>query len=142
MEEIFKVAKIILINPKKEMLLYLRDDKPFIAYPNHWDFVGGGVESGESYLKTIRREMKEELGFEIKNITLEGKILVPKNDLFKQKKNELSLFKGGIDVSLENINFTEGTKILGYFNFNEFKKLKIAYFYKDFITKNKKKLGI
>lgn len=52
-----EAAKIFLINPGKEILLFLRDDNPKISYPGYWDLIGGVVEEGESYLEAIYREI-------------------------------------------------------------------------------------
>jgi 8-oxo-dGTP diphosphatase len=30
------------------LIIYLRDDKPDIPFPNHWDLIGGHVEEGET----------------------------------------------------------------------------------------------
>lgn len=35
------------------------------AYPNVWDLPGGHIEPGESQLRALAREMREELGVEI-----------------------------------------------------------------------------
>ncbi len=42
-----KIAAIIFENDKGEFLLALRDNKPGIPFPNHWDLIGGHVEEGE-----------------------------------------------------------------------------------------------
>ena len=59
-------CSIIFINDNQEVLLFLRDDNPAIAYPNMWDVLGGHVEEGETPEACIVREMKEELGLELK----------------------------------------------------------------------------
>ena len=53
------------INDEPEVLLFLRDDKDTIPYPNCWDILGGHVESGETPDECIVREMKEEIGIDI-----------------------------------------------------------------------------
>jgi 8-oxo-dGTP diphosphatase len=54
-------TSIILRNSKNEVLLFLRDNKPEIPYPNMWDVPGGHVEAGETPEETIVREMMEEI---------------------------------------------------------------------------------
>ncbi len=134
-----QVAKIVLINSRREMLFYLRDNKPNLPYANYWDLIGGKVEDGETSLQAIIREISEEIDCEIKNITLEKRIFIPPNSLYKQKEMELILFQGKIDIPLKNLHLTEG-KRLGYFTLKEFIKLRTPYFYKDFIVKNKSRL--
>ena len=46
---------------KKAVLLFRRDDKPTIPFPNHLDIPGGSVEDGETPEQAIVREMAEEL---------------------------------------------------------------------------------
>ena len=39
-----EIAAIILENDKRDFLLYLRDNKPDIPFPDYWDLIGGHVE--------------------------------------------------------------------------------------------------
>ncbi|MGF6888062.1 8-oxo-dGTP pyrophosphatase MutT (NUDIX family) [Nocardia sp. GAS34] len=55
-------TQIILLNDRREVLLYQRDDKPEIPYPNYWCLLGGHAEPAEHPLVTARREAAEELG--------------------------------------------------------------------------------
>ncbi len=45
--------------------LQLRDCDPSIAFPGHWGFFGGEVEAGETPVKAIGREIREELGLDL-----------------------------------------------------------------------------
>ena len=58
-------TSIIFINPSRQVLLFQRDDKPHIPYPNCWDLLGGAVETNESPGECIIREMKEEIGYDL-----------------------------------------------------------------------------
>lgn len=44
------------------LVTILRDDKPDIPWPGHWDFPGGGREGTETPEETVLREINEELG--------------------------------------------------------------------------------
>jgi 8-oxo-dGTP diphosphatase len=44
-----------------QVLLFRRDDKSTIPFPNHLDILGGTVEEGETPEEAIVREMAEEL---------------------------------------------------------------------------------
>ena len=63
-----EIAAIILENDKGEFLLALRDNKPGIPFPNHWDLIGGHVEDGETPEEALVREVKEELDIELKGV--------------------------------------------------------------------------
>ena len=56
-----KTATMIFLNGRNEVLMFLRDDKPSIKYPNMWDLPGGQCDGDESAEQCIRREMAEEL---------------------------------------------------------------------------------
>lgn len=48
----------------ERLLTLLRDDRPDIPFPAHWDFPGGGREGDETGFETLAREMREEVGLD------------------------------------------------------------------------------
>ncbi|HEY3182100.1 MAG TPA: NUDIX hydrolase, partial [Gaiellaceae bacterium] len=54
-----------------ERVLLCRQEKPGKEY---WLLPGGGVDGGESIIDALRRELKEELGVSLDEVTLEGPI--------------------------------------------------------------------
>lgn len=65
----FYVAACLLFDKNGKLLIYLRDNKPTISFPNHWDFFGGIMEEGETPEQTLVRELQEEIGIELKDYT-------------------------------------------------------------------------
>ncbi|MBL4811254.1 MAG: NUDIX hydrolase [Rhodobacteraceae bacterium] len=61
MNQDFIGAKAVLLTGGK-LITLLRDVRPDIPYPDHWDLPGGGREPGETPLETLAREVHEELG--------------------------------------------------------------------------------
>jgi 8-oxo-dGTP diphosphatase len=113
-------AGIILINSKNHILLILRDDDPTIPYPNMWDLPGGHLEEGETPEQAIRREMKEELDFDLGEIVL-----------FKEYHHEAYdeyVFLKKIDLNPDSMVLHEGQR-LAYFNSDEISRLSLAYSY-------------
>ena len=62
--EAFGGAKLALIHGTA-LLAYLRDDKPAIPYPGHWDLPGGGREGDESPVACALRELHEDFGLSL-----------------------------------------------------------------------------
>ena len=60
-------AALILLDDGR-YLMQLRDDKPGIFYPDHWGLFGGAIESGEDAEGALRREIKEELGYDVRSL--------------------------------------------------------------------------
>jgi 8-oxo-dGTP pyrophosphatase MutT (NUDIX family) len=58
------VALAILYRDGK-FLMQLRDDKAGIPYPGHWALFGGHLESGETPLEGLKREILEEIEYAI-----------------------------------------------------------------------------
>ena len=63
-------AHVWKINSKGELLIQKRSSTKRL-YPNLWSITSGGTEKGETTLDTVYREVKEELGIEIKPEELE-----------------------------------------------------------------------
>jgi len=57
-----QIAQALLFDRDGRLLIYLRDDKANIPFPNHWDLIGGHVEPGETPDQALVREVKEEIG--------------------------------------------------------------------------------
>jgi 8-oxo-dGTP diphosphatase len=49
-----------------ELVVYLRDNKPGLAFANMWDFPGGGREGNETPFECLAREVDEEFGIFLK----------------------------------------------------------------------------
>lgn len=60
----FDGAKIALFHAGG-LLVYLRDDRPELNWPGHWDLPGGGREGGESPQDCALRELEEEFGLRL-----------------------------------------------------------------------------
>ncbi len=56
-----KGTSIIFLNDSNEVLLFKRDNKKEIPFPDCWDILGGQVEEGETPVECIIREMHEEI---------------------------------------------------------------------------------
>ena len=125
-----KGTSIIFVNDKKQVLLFLRDDKPDIPYPNMWDIPGGHVDEGESPEQCIVREMKEEM-----DLNLEEFHLLSVMEFID--RIEYTFWKKA-NLDIQSINLHEGQKLKWFTEF-EVKNTKLAYGFNeivdDFFTK-------
>jgi 8-oxo-dGTP diphosphatase len=129
-----KIAAIILENAKGEFLLALRDNKPGIPFPNHWDLIGGHVEEGETPEEALVREYKEELDLDLKEYTFYKKVECLKGDAYDNIKY---IYSGKINIPIEEITLLEGERPQ-YFSREEIPDVKFANIIKsivlDYIT--------
>lgn len=105
-----QVATAILLDRNGDLLVYLRDDKPTIPFPNHWDLFGGHVERGESPEQALVREIQEELGIHLSDFhkfrtyeCLEGDV----------RPNIKHVFWTQLDVLAEDLILYEGQRLVG-----------------------------
>ena len=68
MKKQIKVVGAIFENEDAEILCALRGNK--MKMPNLWEFPGGKVEKSEDIQRAIEREIKEELGCEVKYLSI------------------------------------------------------------------------
>lgn len=117
-----EIAAIILENSKGELLLALRDNKPGIPFPNHWDLIGGHVEDGETPEEALVREVKEELDIDIKEYTFFKKYECLTGDAYENTKY---IYTGKINIPIEEVTLLEGERPQ-YFSREEIPDLKFA----------------
>jgi 8-oxo-dGTP pyrophosphatase MutT (NUDIX family) len=55
----------LIVTEDGRYIMQLRDANPDIFYPDHWGCFGGAVDEGENPVQALRRELREELEFEI-----------------------------------------------------------------------------
>lgn len=124
-----EIAAIILENDKGEFLLYLRDDKPEIPFPDHWDLIGGHVEEGETPEEALVREVKEELDIDLKEYTFYKKYVCLTGDAYENIKY---IYSGKINLPIEEITLLEGVRPQ-YFSRAEIPNVKFANILKSIV---------
>jgi 8-oxo-dGTP diphosphatase len=117
-----RIAAIILENDNGDFLLALRDNKPGIPFPNHWDLIGGHVEEGETPEEALVREFKEELDLDLKEYTFYKKYECLTGDAYENIKY---IYSGKINIPIEEITLLEGERPQ-YFSRNEIPDVKFA----------------
>lgn len=117
-----RIAAIILENEKGEFLLALRDNKPGIPFPNHWDLIGGHIEEGETPEEGLVREVKEELNIDIEEYTFYRKYECLTGDAYENAK---FIYSGKINIPIEEITLLEGERPQ-YFSREEIPGVKFA----------------
>jgi len=124
------IAECMIFNKKEEFLL----QKKTIDYPSvakgQWCFFGGEIENGEYPEKAIKRELKEELGIDIKDV-----------ELFEKRKYNLKEFHGDAYMfiahfhgNMSEISLSEGAGF-AFFEYSELKDLNIYKKYPSIIEK-------
>jgi 8-oxo-dGTP diphosphatase len=124
-----KIAAIILENDKGEFLLALRDNKPGIPFPDHWDLIGGHVEEGETPEEALVREVKEELDIDLKEFSFYKKYECLTGDAYENIKY---IYTGKINIPIEEVTLLEGERPQ-YFSRKEIPDLKFANIIKSVV---------
>ena len=123
------IAAIILENNNGDFLLYLRDNKPAIPFPNHWDLIGGHVEEGETPEEALVREFKEELDLDLKEYTFYKKYECLTGDAYENIKY---IYSGKINLPIEKVTLLEGVRPQ-YFSREEIPNVKFANILKSIV---------
>jgi 8-oxo-dGTP diphosphatase len=125
-----EIAAIILENPAGEILLMLRDNKPEIPFPDHWDIFGGHVEEGETPDQALVREVKEELDIDLKEYAFFRKYECLTGDAYENTKY---IYSGKIDIPIDRITLYEGQRAQ-YFRKEDIAKVRFANIIKTIVT--------
>lgn len=135
-----KISAIILENDKREILLYLRDNKPGIPFPAHWDLIGGHIEEGETPEEALIREVREELDIQLKDYTFYKEYQCLTGDAYENIKY---IYTGEINLPIEEITLLEGD-YARFFSYAEIESVKFANILKTIVLDyiHDKELGL
>ena len=93
-------SHVWIINSKNEFLIQKRTPTKRL-YPNLWSITSGGTDCGETTLETAYREVKEELGIEIKPEELELMMT------YKRNQDFVDVWLVRKDIKLEEITMQQ-----------------------------------
>ncbi|MEV2218847.1 NUDIX domain-containing protein [Nocardia vinacea] len=113
-------TQILMINARDQVLMYLRDDFPYIPYPNMWAIPGGMLEDGETPHDCVIREIKEEM-----DIALDPDRVVHAMTHERDFGIEHT-FATRIELDIDAITLTEGQR-LKWFSRDEASAMQLAY---------------
>ena len=105
-----KIAQALLFDRNNRLLIYLRDNKPEIPFPNHWDFFGGHVEVGETPEQALVREVMEELGVNLPGWDFFRCYECLSGDAYSNTKY---IYRARIDRTAEELTLYEGQRLVG-----------------------------
>ncbi|MFJ4962644.1 NUDIX domain-containing protein [Streptomyces sp. NPDC088729] len=122
-------AVAVIANRRGDLLLHLRDDIAGIAWPDHWSLLGGGADGDETPAETIIRELDEEAGLVVSDLT----------ELFEMRDVHgsgqiITFFSCGWDGDESRLPLAEGVK-LQFFAPEHLHTLTIPPFIRDGINR-------
>jgi 8-oxo-dGTP diphosphatase len=103
-----EIAQVLLFDRHDRLLIYLRDEKADIPFPNYWDFFGGHLEVGETPEQALVREVKEELGIELVSYEFFGSYECLEGDVYPNKKY---IYRARIDRTIDELTLHEGQRL-------------------------------
>ena len=103
-----EIAQVLLFDREGRLLIYLRDNKPEIPFPDHWDFFGGHIEAGETPEQALAREVGEELGVRLESWRFFRRYECFSGDAYPNIKH---IFYAQIDHLASDLTLFEGQRI-------------------------------
>ncbi len=128
-------ATAIITNKKKEVLLSRRK-KSGLFYPGYWNLPGGLIEIGETATKALKREVKEEIGVDIKVKKYTGRYY--EKNLIRNKKIYSTITLPFYAEIIRGVpKPLDETIDVKWFKPSEIRKMKLAYNHKEILKDEK-----
>ena len=103
-----QIAHVLLFDRDARLVIYLRDNKPEIPFPDHWDFFGGHLEAGETPEDALVREVEEELGLALTEWKYFRTYLCTEGDAYPNVKY---VYWSWIDQTVAELTLREGQRL-------------------------------
>ena len=97
------VAAIIFTNKRGEVLLQ-KKDLTFKRWPGRWSFFGGGLEQNENPAEALRREVKEEIGYDL----TDEKLFTVYDYVDADRQGKMHIYTANFNESISSISIGEG----------------------------------
>jgi len=117
---------LLIENSEGKVLLQLRDDNPQIPYPGCWGTFGGQIEGEETPEEGIKREIWEELEYDLSHPEYFGNFPFEGYNIYMYRIVDRNL-------TLDNITVREGQKG-GFFSLEEIRHVDCAANCREIVT--------
>ncbi|NTU66888.1 MAG: NUDIX domain-containing protein [Candidatus Moranbacteria bacterium] len=127
---------IIFYNPEKTaVLLFRRDDKDFIPFPNMLDLLGGHIDEGEDPVAAVEREIAEEL----LDLRTGKPFLLQGHEHFHiyedERDCEQHIFTCEVNFDIPDVNLLEGQELIWLTKKEIENGTKLAFGFEEIIKK-------
>jgi len=123
------VSVAMIFNKKGEILLQKKSLDYMFCLGGPWCFFGGGIKNSETPEKTIKREIKKELGISLNKYEL---IKTQAYNVENRFKGKAYFFKAEFKGKISDIILTEGAGF-AFFDLSEIDSIKIEPTNKKFL---------
>ena len=121
-----------LITNNEGKILLIKRAKEEEVFPEMWGLIGGFMECGETVEECVRREVREEIGIEIKDIKFVGRYY-DKKGRHPTRTDITLLHRAKIKSGTPKVNQPEEIEDVRWFTSEEIKEMKLAFDYKEML---------